>query len=1024
MKRTVTGFLAAALVISMCVPLLGRDSKKPIPRYYDAAVDNSVPDIPGYESRQGLYAAAAADTYCVVWYDFEYSDWQSWTQVDNTAQKGTFFHVDDFAGLNGGTVGRLVPIEGTKSLWCGVRGGDSEYTCSWGSAPGYGNKWNQICYSDRIEFTGMLTWSFKCVVDSEPTWDFTFIEYDAGDDNWVEITRYDGVDTLDVVEQLLLSQAATKLRFHFVSDGVWSDEDGLYDTDGAFIVDIITVADAGGVIDFEDFETYDVGDIDMRFWHALPVSEFGIFSGLSSGLQDLDPCNRNMSTVITFFHGSPWPSEDYPGLYVTPFHYIHGYYSGLLQDEMVVSPPIDLTRYSTGRDNVQDAAIPPGDLAGINMTGLRFSVYADMPSINRVIWIWKIRNFENGCPGPWLNEQLFYFSNKKTWILEDIDISALVTSDTIQVALGVADICPLCWLPVPPECEEHTPAPWYDHVRIYRTGSTGPSWRVRDIDLFQDTFPQEVSGSANPMEEFCRADMANDVATSDDYDRIDPGDSVVVTCAAPFAGGLDTLGTGEARVYLHCNVEFLGPDGKPDLFGPQLAGTYGSYVSDDGEWTVLLCEPAATSAGNLAPDKYCIDLNDSLFTRGYMVEYYFKAWDIQGSSSTYPESAEETAGDRFEFTCLPTLMVVPGVLFVDDYHGRGTFEGTVETYWNLFLDGIYDPHDRYDVNGPSSGVSNGIGAYVSAGDASSILCTAYEKILFDSGDLDRYTICEGTEQSDKGNDAQLLVDWMNVSEHKVGLLVMGDQVAFDLSQSSSAVALKLVSTICGVTLENSSYYEMTGGFEAGGVVNPLITGVSGGPFDGLSYYAYGGCPYINNFDVLERTGPGQYALQYPDYNSLQYYAGIFTDQLNDASEPLRTVWAGHSLMQMRSVNRLTYVRASFLSEVFWFFENAGWWTDAGGTPKATSLEQNFPNPFNPVTRLSFSLKQKGHVSMRIYDVAGRLVRVLLDEVRDAGSYEVVWDGTNNEGRRTASGVYFCRMEAGDYERTLKMVQLR
>ena len=44
--------------------------------------------------------------------------------------------------------------------------------------------------------------------------------------------------------------------------------------------------------------------------------------------------------------------------------------------------------------------------------------------------------------------------------------------------------------------------------------------------------------------------------------------------------------------------------------------------------------------------------------------------------------------------------------------------------------------------------------------------------------------------------------------------------------------------------------------------------------------------------------------------------------------------------------------------------------------------------------------------------------------REAGTYEVAWDGTNNEGRATASGIYFCRMEAADYERTLKMVLLR
>ena len=64
--------------------------------------------------------------------------------IDNTAQVDTFFHVDDFAGLGGGDFGRLVPIEGTKSLWCGTPPGDDFYMCSWFNAPGYGNGWNQI----------------------------------------------------------------------------------------------------------------------------------------------------------------------------------------------------------------------------------------------------------------------------------------------------------------------------------------------------------------------------------------------------------------------------------------------------------------------------------------------------------------------------------------------------------------------------------------------------------------------------------------------------------------------------------------------------------------------------------------------------------------------------------------------------------------------------------------------------------------------------------------------------------------
>jgi flagellar hook assembly protein FlgD len=91
---------------------------------------------------------------------------------------------------------------------------------------------------------------------------------------------------------------------------------------------------------------------------------------------------------------------------------------------------------------------------------------------------------------------------------------------------------------------------------------------------------------------------------------------------------------------------------------------------------------------------------------------------------------------------------------------------------------------------------------------------------------------------------------------------------------------------------------------------------------------------------------------------------------------------------------------------------------------ATRLSDNFPNPFNPATRVRFSLASRGPVSLRVYDVSGRLVRILIDDIRDAGSYEVAWDGTNDEGRSIASGIYFCRMETTGYERSLKMVLLR
>ena len=1034
MRSFAGALLAAVIVLSPVHDAVSKESKRNQIRSYRPNYVETDLDIPGYEPESNLLpAAAAADTYCIVWYGFEALDWQSWTKVDNTAQKGVFFHVDDFAGLGGGAHGRLAPIDGDKSMWCGVRpgGGFDDYICSWEAAPGYGNNWDQeLCGLVHLR-TGMFTISFRLVNDTEPDWDYLYVGYENYG-NLEMIDHFSGVvDTL-YEKTIYTALAATKIRFKFLSDRIYSDEDGLYDSDGACILDNITISDGLGVWHSEDFESYDVGETSTDVWNAWRGSGYGTYSGLASGLIDKDPCNRNFSTLIIFFEGSPYPSIDYPGLYDTPIYKSN--YSQ--QDEMVISPPIDLTRHSTGCDDVQNAAIPSGDLPGLKTTLLRFNTYADLPYDNQVTRMWYIRNLENGCPGRWVSTQSGYwnfYSETRSWECEEFDISSIVTSDSIQVALGVVDMYSAWYQPVG-QGEKHTPAPWFDNVRVYRTaGRPGPSWNVRRIDMFQDTFPQEVEGSIDPMEEFCRADMANDVAAYDDYDRIDPGDSVVVRVSAPFAGGLDTLGTGEARVYCHVNVSFLGTDGKPDLYGPQLVGTYGSYVSDNGDWTVLLCEPARSAAGHVSPDAYCVDLNDSLLTRGYMIEYYFKAWALDGTNSTWPWGAEWMPPSPFpgssrlpEFTCLPTLQAVPGILYVDDFDGRGTFDGTVQAYFDCTFKLMSEPRpDRYDVCGPSSGVSNGIGAYTAVTDARSIFCTAYQTVIFDSGDLERCTISEGTEHSDKSNDAQLLVDWMNVSEHKVGLLVMGDQTASDLDGSPAPVALELQSTICGVILNNGSYCEMTGGIEGGGTVSPIVTGVPGGPFDGLSYYAFGGCPWVNSFDVLERTGPGQYGLQYPDYGGMQYYTGIFTDQLNHASEPLRTVWVGHSFMYIRNVVMGWMRRDEFIQMVWGLFEMGigGWYIDSE-LPKATSLSQNFPNPFNPVTRVAFSLKKKGKVSLRVYDVSGRLIRVLIDEVREAGSYEVVWDGANNEGRRTASGIYFCRMETDDYQRTVKMVQLR
>jgi hypothetical protein len=88
------------------------------------------------------------------------------------------------------------------------------------------------------------------------------------------------------------------------------------------------------------------------------------------------------------------------------------------------------------------------------------------------------------------------------------------------------------------------------------------------------------------------------------------------------------------------------------------------------------------------------------------------------------------------------------------------------------------------------------------------------------------------------------------------------------------------------------------------------------------------------------------------------------------------------------------------------------------------LAQNVPNPFNPVTTIRFGLPVSSSVSLRIYDTAGRLIRVLVDDQRGAGRYEAIWDGLDRAGRPVASGVYFYRLATNTFVEDKKMILLR
>jgi len=92
------------------------------------------------------------------------------------------------------------------------------------------------------------------------------------------------------------------------------------------------------------------------------------------------------------------------------------------------------------------------------------------------------------------------------------------------------------------------------------------------------------------------------------------------------------------------------------------------------------------------------------------------------------------------------------------------------------------------------------------------------------------------------------------------------------------------------------------------------------------------------------------------------------------------------------------------------------------------LSQNHPNPFNPVTSIQYSVGSRQnrpvYTTLKVYNILGQKVRTLVDEPKATGSYQVIWDGKDEEGKEVSSGIYFYRLDTENYQETKKMTLLK
>jgi hypothetical protein len=1056
MKKALVLCLVAIFAVT-AIATVASAKKVERQQYRFNAVPQDAPLPPDLAGQVGaLRSAAAADTFVLLDEDFDASNGDinnlpGWATADLTDQLEAFFHVADGTELDGGTWGSLLPLNGAKSMWCGKDASTAVPYCGYAYLPGYGNGWDQILESalvagDSIRLQYNVFW------DSEPGYDGTVVEYTFDGTTWYSFPitdtlsaragLYDGLALTPYITETVTNQISgtlggnVKARFRFSSDSAWSDEDGLWPTDGAILVDDITLQTwVNGTLstnNTESFEAATTGSNVGGIWTGKKAPNFGDYAALYPGVTvtQEDPCDFRALFMWGFFDDplvtdySCHTPNPLPGQGAMPF----GTPDGIYMRNEVWAPPV------------------PNIGVGAEYR-IRLGTYRDLPLDNLQFYVWHVRSWSDPdgagplplCPGNWDDDNFVYYGGNRDWIDRPFQVGARVdqTADEVQIAIGSWDMCNV-WCNVYGTGACHSHAPLIDDLRLERIATFGPQYSVRALDTFQDNFAADgtLTGTG-------RADAAQDILPNTSPGIL-PGDSIMFT-VAPLSD------IGGPTIWLYARVENSNAPksgaglGSPDIrdgkAGPRWPHA-GSWVDAGGHtWELFQADTAFTSAGGVSPDRYCVDLNDDLFVPGDTIRWFLGA-DVDGTIGNGNENywhrqldgqgngqdgistteREVAAASPCEFTILPAGGYNRGgdILYVDDTDDRG---GPAQLFFDSSFDllGIRDKVDRFDVLGPSSAVANSLASRVTSN--INQIINVYRQIIWNSGNLSSATLGDGTGNPEKSDDFSLLEQFIRTSDKGPGLYLSGDDIAEEWVTLAGAGAVLLKSTWIPFNLLDGDH------INAGEAISPTFTATSA-PFSpgGVpqTFVGYGGCALINNFDVLQPTGVSQEDFPYPNGSGS---AIISSQQTNSQAVTATIVLSGLSYTYIRDAGvQFPPARTEHLRSVLLYMGST--------VPQATGIEPDgpqfanrlfdaYPNPFNPTTTIKYTIKERAHVSLRVYNAAGQLVRTLLDEVQAPDQIQpVTWDGANNAGQTVSSGVYFYKLSTKNFSQTKKMVLLK
>ncbi len=941
--------------------------------------------------------------------DFE-AGWNGWTSEDLTQTDESHWQVSNYNQA----------VASNLAAWCGditlVSCNDSLDVDG-----GYGTNWHdllvlRLAVSDPASAASVGI-AATLQYDSEPGYDYTYISTQVeGQIGFSDLQSWDGSGTIAIAQSAsylpseFVGGSEVVVMFRFQSDGGFDDADCSWATAGACQIDdiTITVSQSGqaDIVNFSDFQDGTLGDWAIEFPPGV-----GDFTQLWSGLEDVDPCRTNYSNQIAFIDdGVVVPGTggaDCVNWCYGPSGYIVNTVGGLAGPDFHVR-------------NMANSPIMAWPNASYDGILLEFDVFrhedlsADSPGIFYEFGVRSGLSEAETGDALWKDRNGVYFGDGD-YFRENFPVTDLMEPGRthVQVQVGVWE-AGFLWTWVG---NDGYPAPYLDNVSVQVYPFNGPGMTTNELRIANDNFPEvDAINFLDLGSMHVRFDAAQNISPPAHL-RNDPGDSTVIDIV-PVRTGASLAGSPELHYVIDANPVFDAFRSAPN------AG-------------ISLGMPADPGTGIPDPVKWAFDLPDTgLLFPGDVLHYYIRAGDDVAGDVQYSTLPANITGfgdfsdplaynSSFVVHALPTISDngfggydVPGMIFWNDFANRG---GENEWYGALSNLGFVagEDYDIYYTNRPDSGVGNGIG-----GRTSGLALEHYDNMLYTAGDMAVNTISNGDFTVDPGDDVGALVNWM--SSGNKGLFLTGDNMASDLGINAGASGLSFLETIMGQNVTTPDLRSFIGNQTA-----PPVHAMPGNPvFQTISsWIAYGGCLQINTFDgVTTRAGAIRLA-EFGDSNGNPGAYGFSAATLNIHNSTNKVISMPYDLRYLYTDpnakgNAPLAGRVQILENVLSYFGVGGKPENVTTVPGAKSFAvSNYPNPFNPSTRIDYQIKAPGILSLKIFNVRGELVKTLIDGRVESSDF-VMWDGTNDTGANVSSGVYFYEARMNGESKVQKMALVK